>query len=177
MFFQIPFKHILKTIVAYGLPFAILISFVHYLLDGYIRPWSFILNFFGFGLFMGILTLYKQREDLFQFTGGAILPEHWYPVQEKQVFSSMTPTEITEIIRNDSAFKKVKFQVKKDKITCKTHSLDSFWGQRILIEKKGFENDQHIYRIRSQSVFSLDQMSLSYNLRNVNRVAALIRAQ
>ena len=175
MIFNIPVKHIAMTIVSFGLPFAVLMTIVNYLLDGHIQANSFLLNFFGFGLFMGVLTLFKQKEDLHQLTKGKILPEHWQPLQEKQLHSSMSLTEVAENLKQEKPFKNVKLQKETGRITFKTNAtVDSFFGQKGCVEQIDFENHQFTYRIQSRSFYFFDQMGIPLNLKNIQRISALL---
>ena len=132
-------KFFIKSFLATGLPFAISLALMDFIMGEPFSLWKFLFMMVFFGLVMGWFFTENQKSGLRRLGVKEFTDENLQPIQSVELSSQHSISEIDQKIKQDKFFSRSKVSFDKSQIKVRKGSSWSSWGEKILINQ--IEND------------------------------------
>lgn len=167
-------KQYFKVFLITGIPFALLMSVLDLINNNAFSIWKFLFMTCFFGIAMSITLVSLHRYRLGKIGVREITPENLKVSQTKSVRSKLNLEELTEKLKADPHFGKMKMINLENGILLKSGTTWKSWGEEIRIILQSGKNEEYDYEVSSSPSLKTTFLDYGKNLENVNYIERLI---
>ncbi len=168
-------KLYIKTFLATGIPYGIIMMGFDYLEGTEFKLWKFLFLTFFFGITMSLILVYSQKKALKKAGINELTDKNLGVNQSKEIKTKFSKDEILNQLKSEKSLKKMEIEETENGINIATNTSWKSWGENICISLKSKEEQYYTYQISSSPKLKTTLLDYGKNLKNVTLLESIIK--